>query len=74
MDVCNAKGHAANEAAVRDARIADVALGAGLVGAGIAAYLYFTSTPRPAPEGTAARRVRPTMGAGVAGIGLEASW
>jgi tetratricopeptide (TPR) repeat protein len=74
MDVCNAKGRAANEAAVRDARIADVALGAGLVGAGIATYLYLTRGPAAAPKATARRGVRPTLGAGVAGLGLEARW
>ena len=74
MDVCNAKGHAANDAAVRDARISDVALGAGVIGAGIATYLYLTSGRAAAPDVTAHRRLRPTLGAGVAGLGLEARW
>jgi len=74
MDRCNAKGYAAYEASVRDARISDVALGAALVGAGVAAYLYFTNPPRTSADGAAVRRVRPTLGTGVAGLGLEASW
>jgi len=74
MGVCNSKGHEANEAALRDARISDVALGAGIIGAGIATYLYLTNRPARAPEPTVQRRVRPTLGAGVAGIGLEARW
>ena len=59
---------------MRDARISDVALGVGIIGAGIATYLYLTNRPAPAPEPTVQRRVRPTLGAGVAGIGLEARW
>ena len=72
--ICNENGHKANEAAVRDARISDVALGAGIIGAGVATYLYLTNRPARTPEPTVQRRVRPTLGAGVAGIGLEARW
>jgi tetratricopeptide (TPR) repeat protein len=73
MGRCNATGKPKNDAAVRDARSSDVAFGAGLVGAGIAAYLYFTSEPST-PERTARLELRPTLGAGLAGLGLEGRW
>jgi tetratricopeptide (TPR) repeat protein len=72
-DRCNATGKPKNDAAVRDARISDIAFGAGLVGAGFAAYLFLTSEPASAPE-HAALRLRPTLGAGLAGLGLEGRW
>jgi tetratricopeptide (TPR) repeat protein len=75
MDSCNTNGKPKNDAAVRDARIADVAFGAGLVGAGVAAYLYLTSRPASAPEErTAHLRLRPGIGIGLAGLGLEGRW
>ena len=62
-----------NQAAVRDARISDIALGAGIVGAGVAVYLFFADgsskpsetssalrfhpTPRPGPRGALGRGV-----------------
>jgi tetratricopeptide (TPR) repeat protein len=73
---CNATGEPKNDAAVRDARISDIAFGAGLIGAGIATYLYLTSGPENATaRGPAARlRGQPTFGAGLAGLGLEGRW
>jgi tetratricopeptide (TPR) repeat protein len=71
MDRCNAIGKPKNDAAVRDARISDVAFGAGILGAGFAAYLYFRE-PASAPEPRAQLRLRPTLGLG--SLGLEGRW
>jgi hypothetical protein len=65
-DQCDAVGYSLSDQAGTSARIADVAIGAGLVGAGVAAYLFFTSRATPAPSQTAASRIRlqPEIGPG----------
>jgi hypothetical protein len=43
MDMCDATGYDLNEQAKTAARISDVTIGAGLIAAGVAVYLYLTS-------------------------------
>jgi tetratricopeptide (TPR) repeat protein len=83
MDPCSDAGLAAYNSAKTDARLADVFIGAGLVGAGVAAYLFFTSG---APEQEGARaaaagrgvagrlRLLPELGPGQAGLMAGSSW
>jgi hypothetical protein len=76
-DRCDAVGYALSDQARTSARIADVAIGAGLVGAGVAAYLFFTSRAHPAPSPTAAGRIRlqPEIGPGrYTGLTIGAPW
>jgi hypothetical protein len=77
MDKCTGDGYTKNEAAVRDARITDFVLGAGIVGIGVATYLYLRNpagdgAPQPAP--TARLRFLPTLGPGLAKVSAEAHW
>jgi tetratricopeptide (TPR) repeat protein len=65
-----------NEAALRDALITDIALGVGVVGAGVATYLFFRSsrTGGAQPEPAAWLRVRPALAPGLAAVSAEARW
>jgi tetratricopeptide (TPR) repeat protein len=76
MDRCNDEGWRLNEEAKTAARVADVALGAGLVAAGVAAYLFISSPSTSAkPETVSGRlRVHPQLGPSAAGLVLGASW
>ena len=58
-DPCGGKGLSQNHTARTDARIADFTIGGGLVGAGIATYLFLTSgAPEPKGHESAASRLR----------------
>jgi tetratricopeptide (TPR) repeat protein len=84
-DPCGQEALTAFNSAATSARVSDVLIGAGLVGAGVAAYLFFTSPspsqdtaaadePRP-PAGLVARlRLSPALGPGHAGLVAGASW
>jgi hypothetical protein len=77
MDRCSDEGWALHEQATTAARISNVALGVGLVGAGVAAYLFFTSsggTSKPADAVAGRVRVHPQLGSNVAGLIVGASW
>lgn len=84
MDPCSDAGLTAYNSAKTDARLTDVFVGAGLVGAGVAAYLFFKSgAPEPeggrstaaAGRGVAARlRLLPELGPGQAGLIAGSSW
>jgi tetratricopeptide (TPR) repeat protein len=64
-----------NQAAVRDARISDVAFGAGILGAGVALYLFLKSPETGAsPEATNSLRIKPEIGLGLAKVSAEARW
>jgi tetratricopeptide (TPR) repeat protein len=84
MDPCSSTALAAYNSAKTDARLADIFIGAGLVGAGVAAYLLFTSgaperegarSTAAAGRGVAGRlRLLPDLGPGHAGLMAGSSW
>jgi len=76
-DQCDDVGSSLSEQAQTSARIADVAIGAGLVSVGVAMYLFLTSrAAEPSPQTTAWRiRLQPEIGPNLqAGLTLGASW
>jgi tetratricopeptide (TPR) repeat protein len=76
-DMCNDRGRALSEEAGTSARIADIAVGTGLVGIGLATYLILTSRAGApsAPSAAWRVRVRPEIAAaGGAGLALGTSW
>jgi hypothetical protein len=79
-DPCSGQGLALSREAKSDARVADFVVGAGLIGAGVAAYLFFTSSEKAAPgpkpnQGVAARlHILPELGPERAGLVASASW
>jgi hypothetical protein len=76
-DQCDDVGSSLSEQAQTSARIADVAIGAGLVGVGVAAYLFLTSRAAAPSRQTTAWRIRlqPEIRPNLqAGLTLGASW
>jgi len=74
-DTCTVEGKKLNDEARTAALRSDLAIGAGVVGLGVAAYLFL----RPSPSGGAgptdhALRVEPRLTASGAGLGLEGAW
>lgn len=80
QNVCDDTGKSLSDDARTSARLADVAVGAGLVGVGVAAYLYFSSTPSPSsvPSSQArAQRIRIEPYAGpnrLVGVVMGGAW
>jgi tetratricopeptide (TPR) repeat protein len=78
QDPCTTgEGLAAYDRAATSALVADVAVGAGLVGAGVAAYLFFTARNQEAKPraGVAARlRLLPELAPGRHALLVGASW
>jgi hypothetical protein len=55
--------------------LADVAFGVGIVGAGVATYLFVTSRSQPGPAAVARRpRIEPRLGPGLIGLAIGARW
>lgn len=74
-NMCSEDGKAKNNDAVIDARICDVALGIGFVAAGVATYLFVTSSGEAAPATTTARaRLQPVIGPRSGGLLAELRW
>jgi tetratricopeptide (TPR) repeat protein len=65
---CNDQGWDANETAKNSARIADVAIGAGLAGVAVAAYLHFSGRADGDGRPLHALAVQPTIGRSGAGV------
>jgi len=76
---CDQIGYSLYQQAKTDARVADVAVGVGLAGAAVAAFLIFTSGSDDGPraDGAAASprvRVVPSVGVASAGLSLGGTW
>jgi hypothetical protein len=75
---CTKEGVSLNDQAKTAARAADITIGLGLVGAGIAAYLFLTAPSEgEAASGTVAQghlRLAPEIGAHQAALQLEGAW
>jgi hypothetical protein len=81
QDVCDNVGKTLSDDARTSARLSDVAFGAGVLGVGVAAYLYFTSAPASSagPSTSLARsqpiRILPDAGPnGLLGVTVGTSW
>jgi len=76
-DPCGGTGLSLNHTARTDARVADFTIGGGLVGAGIATYLFLTSGASQAKEKASAAhrlRVAPQLAGDRVGLAASASW
>jgi hypothetical protein len=76
-DKCNARGYSLSQDAGTSALVADIAIGAGLVGAGLATYLWVTSRHETSPLRAAAWRVRlrpEIVPARWAGLAVGTAW
>lgn len=77
MDPCNNAGAQAYSEARSSAHLSDAFIGAGLVGAGVAAYLFWTSRDSAdKPSDTVARAVHvlPSVGSTELGLIAERAW
>jgi tetratricopeptide (TPR) repeat protein len=77
MGLCTQAGVSLNDQAKSSARVADIAIGGGLVGAAIAAYLFFSvgSVDGKSDRGAAAAlRLLPEIDRSQAGLALGGSW
>ncbi len=77
MNMCDDTGYELNEQAKTAARLSDVTVGAGLIAAGAAVYLYLTSRAEiPTAPATAAGRIRirPETRPGAATLVIGLSW
>jgi len=72
--MCDDIGYERSDQARTAARVADFALGAGLVGVAAGAYLLVTSRRSEAPVASSGWRVQPTAGTHGAGVLVGARW
>jgi len=76
-DPCGGTGLSENHTARTDARVADFTIGGGLVGAGVATFLFLTSGgPEPNSPASAAHHlsVAPDVASDRVGLAARASW
>jgi tetratricopeptide (TPR) repeat protein len=71
---CSDAGYQYGERALTSARLADVLIGAGLVGAGVAAFLWVRSGPPAEPTATARFQITPQLAPHALGLSAGASW
>ena len=69
----SSQGVSDNNSAKTDAWVADVMIPAGVVGVGVATYLFFTSRGGPSPATTAVQ-IGPDVRPGIAGLALSGRW
>jgi tetratricopeptide (TPR) repeat protein len=79
MNLCRGNGVALSQDAKTNARVADVAVGAGLVGAGVAAYLFLSSASderaaKPRAGDVARLHLLPELGPNRAGLMADLAW
>jgi tetratricopeptide (TPR) repeat protein len=73
-DHCNDQGFALDQQAHRAAIVSDVAFGAGLAAAGVATYLFLTSTDAAPEESPRRVQVRVAIGPRAAAVGVGGRW
>jgi hypothetical protein len=77
MDLCTSEGISLNDQAKSSARIADVTIGFGVIGVGVAAYLFIAShagDTKGNASAAAALHLLPEVGPAQAGLALGGSW
>jgi hypothetical protein len=74
MKQCDPTGYDKNQTALTDARVSDVAFAAGIIGAGIATYLFVAHAPARPGHAVARLRLLPALVPGIAALTAETSW